>query len=102
MNIFEQLENLNVSEDCFNSIMDMVEAIINETSYEKANAAFDKRFITIGNAQETLDKAWKKAHDEGNREKAEKITKANEKINDFMGKKLDLYDKWNKAKKKNK
>ncbi len=174
MDIFEQLENLNVSEECFDEIMDIVEtlignftvpasdefgksylkgkyseeatpkekrkalasdellrrnateddpkvkksikrhkkslaesieileAILNETSYEKANTAFDKRFIPIGKAQENLTKAFNKAHEEGNKEKSDKIIKASEKINDFMGKKLDLYDKWNKAKKKNK
>ena len=32
MSIFENLENLNVSEECFNSIMDIVEEIINEVS----------------------------------------------------------------------
>ncbi len=30
MNIFENLENLNISENCFNEIMDIVEAVINE------------------------------------------------------------------------
>ena len=35
MNIFEELENLNVSEECFNDIMDIVEEIINEVSVNK-------------------------------------------------------------------
>ena len=30
MNIFESLENLNVSEECFNDIMDIVEEILSE------------------------------------------------------------------------
>lgn len=30
MDIFENLENLNVSEECFNEIMDMVEELLNE------------------------------------------------------------------------
>ena len=34
MDIFESLENLNVSEECFNDIMDMVESIISETKKE--------------------------------------------------------------------
>lgn len=96
----ESLENLNVSEKCFNDIMDIVEAIIDETSYEKANAAFDKRFIPIGKAQENLTKAFNKAHEEGNKEKGDKIIKASEKINDFMSKKLKEYEKWHEAKKK--
>ena len=32
MDIFESLENLNVSEACFSEIMDIVEEIINEVS----------------------------------------------------------------------
>ena len=32
--IFENLENLNVSEECFNDIMNIVEEIINEVSKE--------------------------------------------------------------------
>lgn len=32
MDIFEQLENLNVSEECFDDIMDIVEEYINEVS----------------------------------------------------------------------
>ena len=47
MNIFESLENLNVSEECFNSIINMVEEIINEVSDEWkqqcANSAKEKR-----------------------------------------------------------
>lgn len=39
MNIFENLENLNVSEECFNDIMGIVEEILNEmnTLYHGAN-----------------------------------------------------------------
>lgn len=34
MNIFESLENLNVSEACFNDILNIVEEIISETKKE--------------------------------------------------------------------
>ena len=35
MSIFESLENLNVSEECFDDIMDIVEEIISEVSMKK-------------------------------------------------------------------
>lgn len=45
-NIFENLENLNVSEACFNEIMDIVEEIIDEDikSYIYKNVAPEKRY----------------------------------------------------------
>lgn len=33
MNIFENLENLNVSEECFDEIMDMVEELLSEDTF---------------------------------------------------------------------
>ena len=38
MNIFESLENLNVSEECFNDIVGIVEEIINERNKENRKA----------------------------------------------------------------
>lgn len=35
MNIFESLENLNVSEECFDEIMGLVEELLNEDNIEK-------------------------------------------------------------------
>ena len=35
MDIFENLENLNISEECFNDIMDIVEELLNENSLEQ-------------------------------------------------------------------
>ena len=46
MNIYESLENLNVSEECFNDIMGIVEEIINELKAptpETAKAVFDRK-----------------------------------------------------------
>ena len=43
MNIFESLENLNVSEECFNSIMDIVEEIINEISDDLAQQPWRRK-----------------------------------------------------------
>lgn len=37
MNIFESLENLNVSEECFNDIMGIVEKLITEADNENNN-----------------------------------------------------------------
>ena len=41
-NIFENLENLPISEECFNDIMNMVEEIINEVSLNKQREAAKK------------------------------------------------------------
>lgn len=41
MNIFENLENLQVSEECFNDILNIVEEIINEVSDEWKQACKD-------------------------------------------------------------
>ena len=43
MNIFENLENLEVSEACFNDIMDIVEEIINEVSDDTAKGPWRKK-----------------------------------------------------------
>ena len=46
MNIFESLENLNVSEECFDEIMDIIESIINELhapTSDSAKAVFDRK-----------------------------------------------------------
>ena len=46
MNIFENLENLNVSEECFNEIIGIVEELINELhapNPESATAVFDRK-----------------------------------------------------------
>ena len=46
MNIFENLENLNVSEECFNDIIGIVEEIINELKAptpELATAVMDRK-----------------------------------------------------------
>jgi hypothetical protein len=43
MNIFESLENLNVSEECFDEIMKIVEGYINELKNETIEKTLDKR-----------------------------------------------------------
>ena len=42
MDIFESLENLNISEECFDEIIDMVEEYINEVSDKTVEGALEK------------------------------------------------------------
>jgi len=51
MNIFEKLENLNVSEGCFKNIIELVEEYINELRDETIRNASDKN-MAISQAQE--------------------------------------------------
>ena len=44
MNIFESLENLNVSEECFNDIMDIVEDLLNEEDSLDDGSHIRKRY----------------------------------------------------------
>ena len=39
MNIFENLENLNVSEECYNDIINLIETLLNESNYSAADVA---------------------------------------------------------------
>lgn len=50
MDIFESLENLEISEECFDEIMDMVEEIIDETNKEKIQKTLDVRAYNAGRA----------------------------------------------------
>ena len=50
MNIFESLENLNVSEECFNDVMEIVEEIINELKNDTIGNAYIKRRDNYNNA----------------------------------------------------
>lgn len=55
MNIFESLENLNVSEECFSDIMRIVEEIINEVSQETADRVSLQRYIDKREAKDKYD-----------------------------------------------
>ena len=99
MSIFESLENLNVSEECFNDIVEIVEEIINELKISTVDSAFDKRAEEKDKKDEENDKAWQEAHDAGDRKKAIEATiKASQDETDW-GKKIDFYDKWLKGRK---
>lgn len=76
MNIFENLENLEVSEACFNEIMDIVEAMLSESLYEiiskKEDEARDsgneeefKKWRAMSNKfrQMEIDKKYQKAEE---------------------------------------
>ena len=64
MDIFESLENLNVSEECFNEIMGIVEEIINEVSvnmWKKAAVnSLARRGFEEGRMDPTVDAVVKK------------------------------------------
>ena len=53
--MFEELENLNVSEECFNDIMDIVEEIINELNDSTVQSMLDKRTERLNQAEREDD-----------------------------------------------
>ena len=55
MDIFESLENLNVSEECFDFIINMVEEIINELKDEDAFKVNQQRQKNLRKAEELED-----------------------------------------------
>jgi hypothetical protein len=57
MSIFESLENLNVSEECFDDIMDIVEELLSEDiSKEEYNRIKDKRQVRMELEKRAADK----------------------------------------------
>ena len=71
MDIFENLENLNVSEECFDEIMDMVEEFINETKKARKVAHQDAIFKKLNpEGVSTFADDWT-----GNKEKAVELLK---------------------------
>ena len=83
MNIFENLESLNVSETCFNDIMDIVEEIINEISKEVADEVSLQRYINRRDADDRYLKT-------GDSRDEKKLEDANFK----KYKNSELRDKW--------
>ena len=55
MNIFESLENLQVSEECFNDILSIVEEIINEVSRGEVGKRIQKALEEIDKKAEKVD-----------------------------------------------
>ena len=83
MNIFESLENLEVSEGCFKDIVSIIEEIINEVSKDDADAVSLQRYINRRDARDKYDKT-KDSRDE------EKLERENTK----SYKNMKLRDKW--------
>ena len=83
MNIFECLKNLQVSESCFNSIVELVEEFINEISKDTADAVSLQRYIDRRDAK-------KRYEDTRDSRDYEKYTKKNTK----SFKNSELRDKW--------
>lgn len=61
MDIFESLESLNVSEECFDEIVGIVEEIINELNKNTISSYIQKR----GEQAEEAEKEFSKAKAEG-------------------------------------
>lgn len=87
MNIFESLENLQVSEKCFESIIELVEEFINEISKDTADAVSLQRYIDRRDAKE-------KYEDTKDSKDYEKFCKKNTK----SFKNSELRDKWDTMK----
>jgi len=83
MDIFESLENLNVSEKCFDEIMGIVEEYINEISKEAADAVSLQRYINRREADDQYSKT-------GDSRDEKKLEDANFK----KYKNSELRDKW--------
>ena len=61
MDIFENLENLNVSEECFDEIMGIVEALLSEDLAEKTKEKYGADSPQYYKADDLWDKAWTQA-----------------------------------------
>ena len=73
MSIFEDLENLNVSEECFNNIVDIIEEYINELELSVIDRWYPKR---VKNREEAHKKAATLYHDDStNVEELDKAAK---------------------------
>ena len=57
MSILESLENLNVSEECFNDIISIVEEMINELNKSTINSYIQKRQDEATEAEKKFNKA---------------------------------------------
>ena len=81
MNIFESLENLNVSEECFNDIVDIVEYFLGEdyrsfkdNVYDDGSSQAFNSLVKVNNSiKRNKEKNIKRARKEYNKEKKSKI-----------------------------
>ena len=79
-NVFESLENLNVSEKCYNDIMNIVEEIINEVSKDTVEKA--KAKLASKQVRASLNKLEYNGNDSKEIEKLEKEQEEANKKND--------------------
>ena len=103
MNIFESLENLNVSEECFQSILSIAEEIINEVSDKKYREKIEELRDGIKRAEEfkknTKDDIIKDKLDNAIISQEHRLNVSQDKYEDrIIKREKEKYDK-NKAKK---
>ena len=89
MDIFESLENLNVSEECFDDIMDIVEEYINELKNSTIEKTLDAHWDRITN---------NKARGKDNPEDTEKYFKSTDRAEERARKKGQVLSKTDKGK----
>lgn len=95
MNIFESLENINVSEGCFNEIVTLVEEYINEISHETVNKVQNMRRANWDKAIKDEEKIKKYSTNKQEHYDAED---KNLEMRVKDNKNTEITDKWRRAK----
>ena len=101
MDIFESLENLNVSEECFGDIVSIVEAIINEVSDEWKQMHLDKAKDITQYFRNKYDRARDKYREERSSKNGDAVLDASALFSKHQKREEKLIDaikKHNKAK----
>ena len=100
MDIFESLENLDVSEECFNNIMSIVEEVINEVSKDYLNDKREKANIKVTKAIIRHGKTMTPENPKGNphlmkirQDSIDRLKKYDEKCKEYLEKKEKKDDK---------
>lgn len=102
MNIYESLENLQVSEECFDEIMGIVEELLNESNPETIQKVANKRAYDAGFHSEKefnrgiVTPEGKKAQEKFKKMK-DLIKKRENRTGDWAVKHSELYDNSNKG-----
>ena len=94
MDIFESLENLNVSEECFDDILILTEEIINEVSNRKVLNTYNQRVKNVSTIKSKLNNYEQKMKSPRiSSENKEKYTKKLEDLKDKLGKAEDKLER---------
>ena len=100
MDIFESLENLNVSEECFDEIMGIVEEVINEVSKDYLNDKREKANVKVTKAIIRHGKTMTPENPKGNphlmkirQDSIDRLKKYDEKCKEYLEKKEKKDDK---------